>query len=58
LAAKLDVQVVAQGIESREQMDALVGMGCELGLGPLLSPALEASEAQKLAEQGAWKLES
>jgi Amt family ammonium transporter len=58
LAAKLDVQVVAQGIESREQMDALVGMGCELGLGPLLSPALEVTQAQNLAEQGVWKLES
>jgi len=56
LAAKLGVQVVAQGIETREQLEALVGMGCELGQGPLLSPALEAMLAQKLAEQGLWKL--
>jgi EAL domain-containing protein (putative c-di-GMP-specific phosphodiesterase class I) len=58
LAAKLGVQVVGQGIETREQLDALVRMGCELGQGPLLSPAMEAAQAQALAERGVWKLES
>jgi Amt family ammonium transporter len=56
LGLKLCVQVVAQGIESREQLDALIGLGCELGQGPLLSPALQPSQAQILAEQGCWKL--
>jgi EAL domain-containing protein (putative c-di-GMP-specific phosphodiesterase class I) len=56
LGLKLGVQVVAQGIESREQLDALIRLGCELGQGPLLSPALQPSLAQKLAEQGCWKL--
>ncbi len=56
LGLKLGVQVVAQGIESPEQLDALIRMGCELGQGPLLSPALQPSQAQKLAEQGCWKL--
>jgi EAL domain-containing protein (putative c-di-GMP-specific phosphodiesterase class I) len=56
LGLKLGVQVVAQGIKSREQLDVLLRMGCEMGQGPLLSPALQPSLAQKLAEQGCWKL--
>jgi Amt family ammonium transporter len=56
LGLKLGVQVVAQGIESPEQLDALIRMGCELGQGPLLSPALQPTQAQELAEQGFWKL--
>ena len=54
LGLKLGVQVVAQGIESAEQAQALARMGCVLGQGPLLSPALEALEALKLAERGSW----
>jgi EAL domain-containing protein (putative c-di-GMP-specific phosphodiesterase class I) len=56
LGHKLGVQVVAQGIETVEQVEALARMGCELGQGPLLSPALEPAAAQKLAEQGEWSL--
>jgi Amt family ammonium transporter len=56
LGLRLGVQVVAQGIKSREQLDVLLRMGCEMGQGPLLSPALQPSLAQKLAEQGCWKL--
>jgi EAL domain-containing protein (putative c-di-GMP-specific phosphodiesterase class I) len=52
LGLKLGVQVVAQGIETQMQLEALIRMGCELGQGPLLSPALPPSQAQKLAEQG------
>ncbi|MGA3161146.1 MAG: EAL domain-containing protein [Terracidiphilus sp.] len=58
LGLKLGVQVVAQGIKSAEQLDALVRLGCELGQGPLLSPALQPSQAQKLAEQGCWNFSS
>jgi EAL domain-containing protein (putative c-di-GMP-specific phosphodiesterase class I) len=56
LGVKLGVQVVAQGIESAQQMEALAQMGCELGQGPLLSPALESAQAQELAELGRWKI--
>ncbi|HUV68279.1 MAG TPA: EAL domain-containing protein [Terracidiphilus sp.] len=52
LGQTLGVQVVAQGIETPEQLRALGRMGCQLGQGPLLSPALEASQAAKLAELG------
>ncbi len=56
LGRKLGVQVVAQGIETVEQAEALVRMGCDLGQGPLLSPALEPLAAQKLAERCSWSL--
>lgn len=49
LGCSLGVQVVAQGIDSREQMDALAKLGCELGQGNLLSQALEPNQAEKLA---------
>src|ERR1035438_1413468 len=52
LGHTLGVQVVAQGIETPEQLDALGRMGCELGQGYLLSYALEAAQAQKLVGQG------
>jgi diguanylate cyclase (GGDEF)-like protein len=52
LGARLGVQVVAQGIETQQQLDALVRMGCELGQGPILGLALDAAQAQKLAGQG------
>ncbi len=50
LGQTLGVQVVAQGIETPEQLAALGRMGCQLGQGPLLSQPLEASQAAKLAE--------
>jgi len=49
---------VAQGIETREQMEALVRMGCALGQGPLLSPVLEPEAALELAERGEWRIDS
>lgn len=56
LGRSMGVQVVAQGIETQEQMDALKHLGCELGQGNLLSCALEASNAKKLAGTGSQTL--
>jgi len=56
LGRTLGVQMVAQGIENAEQLDALCRLGCELGQGPLLAQALEPAEAQRLAAQGYWAL--
>ena len=52
LGHTLGMQVVAQGIETSAQLDALCRMGCELGQGPLLAYALEPDRATKLIEQG------
>jgi diguanylate cyclase (GGDEF)-like protein/PAS domain S-box-containing protein len=49
LGHTLGVQVIAQGIESPEQLNALCRMGCELGQGHLLSYALDPAEAGNLA---------
>jgi diguanylate cyclase (GGDEF)-like protein/PAS domain S-box-containing protein len=56
LGQALGVQVVAQGIESSEQLDALRRLGCELGQGSFLSPVLEPLPAQELAGIGHWSI--
>jgi Amt family ammonium transporter len=53
LGRKLGMQVVAQGIETAAQMEALCRMGCELGQGPLLSYALDPAQAALLLGLGA-----
>jgi len=50
LGRTLGVMVVAKGVETSEQLHALVRMGCELGQGPLFSAPLEADQALRLAE--------
>jgi EAL domain-containing protein (putative c-di-GMP-specific phosphodiesterase class I) len=56
LGRTLGVQVVAQGIETPEQLDALRRMGCELGQGSFLSPALQQPMAHELALIGRWSI--
>jgi EAL domain-containing protein (putative c-di-GMP-specific phosphodiesterase class I) len=56
LGQELGMRVVAQGIETPEQLEALKRMGCELGQGHLFSYALEPARATKLAGQGRWAL--
>lgn len=45
LARGLRAETVAEGIESREQADALLAMGCEFGQGYLYAPPLQADDA-------------
>jgi diguanylate cyclase (GGDEF)-like protein/PAS domain S-box-containing protein len=52
LGRTLGLQVVAQGIETNEQLRALMRLGCDLGQGRLLSPNLDAVQALQLAEMG------
>jgi len=54
LGLALDMQVIAQGIETPAQLDELQRLGCTLGQGPLLSHALEPALALQLAERGTW----
>jgi diguanylate cyclase (GGDEF)-like protein len=56
LGHAMGVQVVAQGIETTQQLDALCRMGCEYGQGHLLSYALELAQATKLAGLGSWAI--
>ena len=49
LGRNLGVQMVAQGIETDEQLRALLRLGCEIGQGKLLSPNLDADHALHLA---------
>jgi diguanylate cyclase (GGDEF)-like protein/PAS domain S-box-containing protein len=56
LGKTLGMQVVAQGIETQEQLDAVTCMGCEFGQGHLFAYALEPARATKLAGLGRWAL--
>ena len=48
LAHKLDIQVVAEGVEHEAQLDQLVALGCEKAQGYFFSPALPASSVARL----------
>lgn len=56
LGRSLSVQVVAQGIETVAELEALRKMGCELGQGGLMSVPVETARAQRLAGLGRWTL--
>jgi diguanylate cyclase (GGDEF)-like protein/PAS domain S-box-containing protein len=56
LGRTLGLQVVAQGIETPEQLMALGRLGCASGQGSLLALALEPAWALKLAEAGSWAI--
>jgi diguanylate cyclase (GGDEF)-like protein len=48
LAHTMDLTVVAEGVETQEQLDFLVANGCELGQGYLFSRPVPAEAAQEL----------
>lgn len=54
----LGISVVAQGIETHEQLQNLAHLGCTLGQGPLLARALSVDEATRLADEGFWSAAS
>jgi EAL domain-containing protein (putative c-di-GMP-specific phosphodiesterase class I) len=56
LGQELGMRVVAQGIETPEQLEALKRMGCELGQGHLFAYAMEPTHATALAGLGRWPL--
>jgi EAL domain-containing protein (putative c-di-GMP-specific phosphodiesterase class I) len=58
LGNALDIQVVAQRIETQDQLAALARMGCTLGEGPLLSPPVDSAQAMAIAEKGYWTIAS
>jgi EAL domain-containing protein (putative c-di-GMP-specific phosphodiesterase class I) len=51
MAESLDLQSIAEGIETREQLEVVTALGCELGQGYLFSPPVAAEQiAAMLAE--------
>jgi diguanylate cyclase (GGDEF)-like protein/PAS domain S-box-containing protein len=48
LGQKLDMTMLGEGIETLEQLERLLGSGCELGQGFLFSPAVPASEVEAI----------
>jgi diguanylate cyclase (GGDEF)-like protein/PAS domain S-box-containing protein len=49
LGKSVGVKLLAQAVETQEQMSALRRLGCELGQGPLLSDTIEPEKAFELA---------
>jgi diguanylate cyclase (GGDEF)-like protein/PAS domain S-box-containing protein len=56
LGRLLEVRMLAEGIESREQLAALLKLGCDLGQGHLFSAPVSAEKAQSLLENGRWRI--
>jgi diguanylate cyclase (GGDEF)-like protein/PAS domain S-box-containing protein len=56
LGRVLEVRMLAEGIERKEQLDALLAYGCDLGQGHLLSPPVSREKAQLLLENGHWRI--
>jgi diguanylate cyclase (GGDEF)-like protein/PAS domain S-box-containing protein len=52
LAGTLEVEVIAEGIETQTERELLAGMGCQYGQGYLLSVPLEAAQAAELLSLG------
>jgi diguanylate cyclase (GGDEF)-like protein/PAS domain S-box-containing protein len=56
LAHNLDLEVIAEGVSQREQLDYLKVLGCEFAQGPYISATLDAAEARALLESAAPSL--
>jgi diguanylate cyclase (GGDEF)-like protein/PAS domain S-box-containing protein len=58
LGQKLDMTVLAEGIETGEQLKRLCSLGCDLGQGFYFLPAIPAHEVDDLLgrEPGSWEL--
>jgi diguanylate cyclase (GGDEF)-like protein/PAS domain S-box-containing protein len=56
LGRMLDVRMLAEGIERKDQLDALLKFGCDLGQGHLFSAPVPQEKAQALLETGRWRI--
>jgi EAL domain-containing protein (putative c-di-GMP-specific phosphodiesterase class I) len=52
LSHNLGLEVIAEGVENREQLDYLKVLGCEFAQGPYISPPLTATEVRALLASG------
>lgn len=51
MAHKLDIETIAEGVETKEQQDLLIEFGCDYKQGFLYSPAISAADFFKLIDQ-------
>ena len=51
LGSKLDITMLAEGIETHAQLERLRNLGCELGQGYLFSPAVPAGEVAAMLDR-------
>jgi EAL domain-containing protein (putative c-di-GMP-specific phosphodiesterase class I) len=58
LARKLDVDVVAEGVEKQEEWSYLLGRGVRYGQGWLFSPAVSAVDLATFLSAGAMSLQA
>jgi diguanylate cyclase (GGDEF)-like protein len=56
LGHKLDVTVLAEGIETTDQLEYLHSLGCELGQGFLFSAAVPTEEVTRMLARVPWSL--
>jgi diguanylate cyclase (GGDEF)-like protein len=56
LGRMLEVSMLAEGIERKEQLDALLKYGCDLGQGHLFSAPVTMEKAQQLLQNGRWSI--
>ena len=56
LGRMLQVRMLAEGIERKEQLDALLQYGCDFGQGHFFSTPVSQEKAQELLEKGHWRL--
>ena len=56
LGRMLDVRMLAEGIERKDQLDALLKFGCDLGQGHFFSPPVSQEKALALLETGRWRI--
>jgi EAL domain-containing protein (putative c-di-GMP-specific phosphodiesterase class I) len=58
MARALNLSVVAEGIETREQAEALRELGCDIGQGFLFAKAVPAEELEDLAQSARYMTHS
>ena len=51
MASALGLTIIAEGVETKEQADMLLGFGCELMQGYYFSKPIPAEEYEKMLEQ-------
>ncbi len=57
MAQALSLQVIGEGVETEEQADALLGLGCELAQGFLFSPAIAPAAIARLLNEHGGRLD-